>query len=190
MGISQILNEVIAHARTHTLFGGTLAPRITLLHAQLAHAQGCAVRARTCYRVAAQLAGEAGDAGGEAAARAGEVALLIGLRARARVRASGGKVPPLAEEELPQGDGGEEEEEDAELVRLGREVAGTCRGFGGAMRAVGEVIEGVLTTEILKAKFVFHPPEVDLGSLTILTISFCFQTASQECALVCDGDPG
>ncbi|KAJ7039378.1 hypothetical protein C8F04DRAFT_1392448 [Mycena alexandri] len=145
----KILDEVIAHARTHALFGGTLAPRITLLHAQLAHAQGRAARARTCYRVAAQLAGEARDAGGEAAARAGEMALLVGLRARARVRASGREVPPLAEEELAEE---EEEAQDAELVRLGREVAGTCRGLGGAMRAVGEVIEGVLTTEILRAK--------------------------------------
>ncbi|KAJ7740570.1 hypothetical protein B0H16DRAFT_1324320 [Mycena metata] len=150
----KILDEVIAHARTHALFGGTLAPRITLLHAQLAHAQGRAVRAQTCYRVAAQLAAEAKDAGGEAAARAGEVALLVGLRARARVRASGRTVPPLAEEGDGEGmmDDEEEEVQDAELVRLGREVAGTCRGLGGAMRAVGEVIEGVLTTEILRAK--------------------------------------
>ncbi|KAJ7775702.1 hypothetical protein DFH07DRAFT_984776 [Mycena maculata] len=142
----QTLNAVIAHARTHGLFAGALAHRIALLHAHLAHALGRPTRARTCYRVAAQLAEEAGDAGGAAAARAGEVALLVGLRARARLRASGRTPPPLAEEEAEVDIG------EAELVRFGREVAAACRVLGGAMRAVGEVLEGVLTGEILKAK--------------------------------------
>ncbi|KAJ7499880.1 hypothetical protein FB451DRAFT_1014303 [Mycena latifolia] len=141
------LDAVIAHARTHNLFGGTLAHRITLLHGQLAHALGRPARARTCYRVAAHLAQEAGDTAGAVAARAGEVALLVGLRARARARAAGGPQTPLAEEEEGLADVAE-----AELVRMGREVAGECRGLGGAMRAVGEVLEGVLTPEILKAK--------------------------------------
>ncbi|KAJ7174626.1 hypothetical protein C8R46DRAFT_1252427 [Mycena filopes] len=143
----KILDAVIAHARNHSLFGGTLAPRITLLHAQLAHAQGRHVRARTCYRVAAQLAREVADTGGEAAARVGEVTLLVGLRARARIRASGRVVPPLAEPESAA-----DEVDEGELARMGKEVVVTCRGLGGAMRAVGEVLEGVLTTEILKAK--------------------------------------
>ncbi|KAJ6626467.1 hypothetical protein B0H10DRAFT_522151 [Mycena sp. CBHHK59/15] len=135
------LNAVIAHARTHTLFGGALAARITLLHAQLAHALGRAARARTCYRVAAALAEEAGDAGGVGAARAGEVALLVGLRAR---KGAGAKMVMAEEEEV--------DVSDAELECMGREVAGACRGLGGALRAVGEVLEGVLTGEILKAK--------------------------------------
>ncbi|KAJ6579637.1 hypothetical protein DFH09DRAFT_912985 [Mycena vulgaris] len=141
------LDAVIAHTRTHGLFGGALAHRITLLHAQLAHALGRTARARTCYCVAAHLAQEAGDTGGEVAARAGEIALLIGLRARARARAGGREQAPLAEEEEGLADIGE-----AELARMGREVAAACRGLGGAMRAVGEVLEGVLTAEILKAK--------------------------------------
>ncbi|KAF8169050.1 hypothetical protein K438DRAFT_1909571 [Mycena galopus ATCC 62051] len=142
------LDAVIAHTRNHALFGGALAHRITLLHAQLAHALGCPARARTCYRVAARLAEEVGDAGGAVAARAGEVALLVGMRARARARASGRALgPPLAEEEAAFADCG-----DADLAQMGKEVAGACRGLGGAMRAVGEVLEGVLTTEILKAK--------------------------------------
>ncbi|KAJ7683529.1 hypothetical protein B0H17DRAFT_31447 [Mycena rosella] len=141
------LDAVIAHARTHGLFGGALAHRITLLHAQLAHALGRPARARTCYRVAAHLAQEAGDTGGAVAARAGEVALLVGLRARERVRGAGREPAPLAGKEEGLVDLGE-----AELLRMGREVAAECRGLGGAMRAVGEVLDGVLTTEILKAK--------------------------------------
>ncbi|KAJ6544356.1 hypothetical protein B0H19DRAFT_1170438 [Mycena capillaripes] len=140
------LDAVIAHARTYGLFGGALAHRITLLHAQLAHALGRPARARTCYRVAAQLALEADDAGGLVAARAGEVVLLVGIRARARTRVVGRKHVPLTEE-TEFVDVGE-----AELAQMGREVAASCRGLGGAMRAVGEVLEGVLTTEILKAK--------------------------------------
>ncbi|KAJ7476881.1 hypothetical protein B0H11DRAFT_1303136 [Mycena galericulata] len=143
----QALNGVIAHARTHGLFVGALAHRIALLHAHLAHALGRPSRARTCYRVAAHLAEEVGDAGGAVAARAGEVALLIGLRARARARATGREPPPLAEEDAELADVGE-----AELARLGQEVAGACRALGGGMRAVGEVLEGVLSAEILKAK--------------------------------------
>lgn len=141
------LDAVIAHVRTHGLFGGALAHRITLLHAQLAHALGRAARARTCYRVAAQLAYEAGDASGAVAARAGEITLLVGLRARARARAGGQPLTPLAEAEE-----GLVDVEEADLVRLCHEVAEECRGLGGAMRAVGEVLEGVLTTEILTAK--------------------------------------
>ncbi|KAF7333041.1 hypothetical protein MVEN_02410600 [Mycena venus] len=147
------LDAVIAHARTHRLFGGTLAHRVTLLHAQLAHALGRPARARTCYRVAARLAEEADDASGMVAARAGEVALLVGMRARARARAGERSlVPPLADEAEAAFVDVEDEDGEGELARIGKEVAGACRGLGGAMRAVGEVLEGVLTTEILKAK--------------------------------------
>ncbi|KAJ7037276.1 hypothetical protein C8F04DRAFT_1232712 [Mycena alexandri] len=155
-----ILDEVIGRARTHAPFGGTLALHITLLHAQLEHAQGHAVHTRTCYRVAAQLVTEAKDTGGEAAARAEEAALLVGLRARAR---------EMMDEE-------EEEAQDAKLVRLGQEVAETCRGLGGAMRAVGKVIEGVLTTEILRAKQYFkhaltYTTETHLRALVLALIA-------------------
>nr|GAT51110.1 predicted protein [Mycena chlorophos] len=136
------LNEVIAHTRTFGLFEGTLAPRITLLHAQLAHARGQAKRAQTCYRVAAKLATAAGDIAGSVAARVGEVVLLLGLRARARV-------DPLAR--IPMADDKVDVDE-KDLERMAHEVAASCRGLGGAMRAVGEVIEGVLTSEILTAK--------------------------------------
>ncbi|KAJ7342640.1 hypothetical protein DFH08DRAFT_783042 [Mycena albidolilacea] len=144
------LDAVIAHARTHALFSGALAHRITLLHAQLAHALGRPARARKCYQVAARLAEEGGDAGGVVAARAGEVALLVGMRARARARTTGRALEsPLVEADADAvfADCG-----DAELAQMGKEVAGVCRGLGGAMRAVGEVLEGVLTAEILKAK--------------------------------------
>ncbi|KAJ6473127.1 hypothetical protein C8R45DRAFT_835641 [Mycena sanguinolenta] len=145
------LDAVIAHTRNHALFGGALAHRITLLHAQLAHALGRPARARTCYRVAAHLAEEVGDTGGVVAARAGEVALIVGMRARAKAKAAGRALDlPLAEESKAEAafvDCGE-----SELAQIGKELAIACRGLGGAMRAVGEVLEGVLTTEILKAK--------------------------------------
>ncbi|KAF7354469.1 hypothetical protein MVEN_01136100 [Mycena venus] len=141
------LDAVIAHARTHGLFGGSLAHRITLLHAQLAHALGLPARAQTCYRVAVQLAREAGDVAGEVAARAGEVALLLGLRARAQ--AGRREQLPLAEE------GACADVDDAELARMGREVAGACMGLGGALRAVGEILEGVLASAIFKAQHHF-----------------------------------
>ncbi|KAF7324036.1 Carboxylic ester hydrolase [Mycena kentingensis (nom. inval.)] len=120
------LNEAIAHTRTFGLFEGTMAPRITLLHAQLAHARGQAGRARTCYRLASKLALAAGDTAGSVSARVGEVILLLGLHARVDVE----KV----------------------LEQMGHDVTAACRGLGGAMRAVGQVTEGVLTTEILTAK--------------------------------------
>ncbi|KAJ7618530.1 hypothetical protein FB45DRAFT_931858 [Roridomyces roridus] len=143
----QKLNEVIAHARTHGLFAGALAHRITLLHAHLAHALGRTTRAYTCYRVAVQLAEEVGDVAGSASARAGEVALLVGLRSRARLRACGRELIPLAEEDEDLANIGQ-----AELGRLGQEAAAACGVLGGGMRAVGEVLQGVLTTEILTAK--------------------------------------
>ncbi|KAK7053719.1 hypothetical protein R3P38DRAFT_2761465 [Favolaschia claudopus] len=144
------LDAVIAHARNHSLFGGALAHRITLLHAQLAHALGRAARARTCYRVAAALADDVGDTAGAVAARAGEIALFVGMRARAKARAGGRSLgPPLAEDMEAEG---MFQDSDDELAQTAKEVVVACRGLGGAMRAVGEVLEGVLTLEILKAK--------------------------------------
>nr|GAT50893.1 predicted protein [Mycena chlorophos] len=125
------LNHVIAHTRTFGLFEGTLAPRITLLHAQLAHARGQVNLAQTCCRVAAKLATGAGDIAGSVAAHVGEVVLLLGLWTRARV-------DPLAR--IPMAD------DNKELERMTHEVAASCRGLGGAMRAV------VLTSEILTVK--------------------------------------
>ncbi|KAJ6607581.1 hypothetical protein B0H10DRAFT_2439499 [Mycena sp. CBHHK59/15] len=68
-----------------------------------------AARARTCYRVAAALAAETGDAGGVGAARAGEVVLLVGLRVR---KGAGAKMVMAEEEEV--------DVSDAELGRMGR----------------------------------------------------------------------
>ncbi|KAJ7249012.1 hypothetical protein C8J57DRAFT_1672222 [Mycena rebaudengoi] len=114
----QTLDAVIAHALTHALFHGMLAHRVTLLHAQLAHALGRAARrARTD-------------------------------RARGRWRFLWG----CTRRGCKDADGGELQVGDAELARMGHEVAAACRGLGGAMRAVGGVLEGVLTGEILKAK--------------------------------------
>ncbi|KAF7331392.1 hypothetical protein MKEN_00017200 [Mycena kentingensis (nom. inval.)] len=139
------LNEAIAHTRTFGLFEGTMAPRITLLHAQLAHARGQAGRARTCYRIASKLALAAGDTAGSVSARVGEVILLLGLHARGRLTED--VRMPMAD-----GDPGLVDVEEKVLEQMGHDVAAACRGLGGAMRAVGEVIEGVLTTEILTAK--------------------------------------
>ena len=107
------------------------APRITLHHAHLAHALGQSARAVRCYRVAADLA----DVGTfvRAAARAGEVLLRIGLRG-GRFCAEDGSA------------------EDAEIVELGREAVGLCRGMGGTLEAAGHLLSACLSKEIVKSK--------------------------------------
>jgi hypothetical protein len=84
-------------------------------------------------------------------ARAGEVALRIGLeRARGRVRGGEGMD---VDGESESGGGGLDEE----TRKMGKEVALECRGMGGTLEAIGQVIEACLSDEIIKSKYVlFH----------------------------------
>jgi hypothetical protein len=91
-------------------------------------------RGKDCYRVAAYLArGEKGEVvAGKfvgVAARAGEVMLRIGVARK-------------------DGEGGLDEE----TKRIGADVARECRGMGGTLEAIGQVIEACLADEILKSK--------------------------------------
>ncbi|PCH34372.1 hypothetical protein WOLCODRAFT_113675 [Wolfiporia cocos MD-104 SS10] len=124
------LNTLIAHTRTHSLFPLFVA-RIALHHAYLAHALGQTARALQCYRVAAHRAERGSFV--EVAARAGEVALRIGVQQHANGMS--------AEDE------GVVQEYEEEL-----QVAKACQGQGGALEAVGHVVEACVTPEILKAK--------------------------------------
>ncbi|KAL6307835.1 hypothetical protein BKA93DRAFT_727071 [Sparassis latifolia] len=132
----QNLDALIAHTRTYELFP-RYAARIALHHAHLAHALGQSSRALQCYRAAAHHAERGSFV--EIAARAGEVALQIGLRRGMRT----------ASDELEDGD----EDGDTMLEReMGMDVARACRGMGGALEAVGRILEACLTSEILRSK--------------------------------------
>ncbi|KII93109.1 hypothetical protein PLICRDRAFT_170892 [Plicaturopsis crispa FD-325 SS-3] len=125
------------------------APLVTLLHAQLAHAMGRGARAAQCYAVAAELA--SGTNGRqdrshldteksalsyvEAAARAGEVALRIGMEAAG----------------LPEDEKGPANIRE-ETQKMGVEAVRLCAGHGGVLEAAGTVLQACITTEIVKAK--------------------------------------
>ena len=96
-------------------------------------------------------------------ARAGEVALRIGLeRARGRVR-GGGEEGMDVDGESESGGGGLDEE----TRKMGKEVALECRGMGGTLEAIGQVIEACLSDEIIKSKYVlFH--KVKQPTLTLI----------------------
>ena len=82
------------------------------------------------------------------AARAGEVALSVGL---ARGGGSGGDGMGM----LVDGDGAVAETGLDEYTKtMGRQVARECQGMGGTLEAVGQVIEACLSDEILKSKYV------------------------------------
>ena len=68
-------------------------------------------------------------------ARAGEVALRLGLRAQYK---KDNPRTPL--------------NDDPGLSEMAREVIVECRTFSGSLRAVGELLEAVLSPEIVKAK--------------------------------------
>jgi hypothetical protein len=70
------LNELIEFLRLHDLFP-QFAARVSLHHAHLAHALGVIPRAKTCYQVAAHLAGESTWVW--AVAVAGEIGLDVGI---------------------------------------------------------------------------------------------------------------
>ncbi len=69
------------------------------------------------------------------AARAGEVALRLGLRAQYK---KDNPRTPL--------------NSDPGLDEMAREVTVECRTFPGTLRAIGELLEAVLSPEIVKAK--------------------------------------
>lgn len=76
------------------------------------------------------------------AARAGELWLRIGL-----LRQTSQK--DMAEEQR--------EKELNRLRKIGESVMKDCRGLGGTLEAIAEVLDSCLTKEFLKAKFVFEP---------------------------------
>lgn len=167
--LTQALNELTAHTRSQELFPA-YAARITLQHAQLAHARGDLDRALKCYRVAGWVAtnGNSSDTKDRerdewvrVAARAGEVWLRVGLLRQAavetaahnrnRVIADGdGEVEIEAEDQMETG----LEHEMEELRTLGAEVAEECEGLGGTLMAIGEVLRACIGKELLKAKYV------------------------------------
>ena len=121
-----------------------------MYHAHLAHALHRTDQALEYYRVTAHLAGKeerngrtaiSGESGNvhagvavarfiRVAAQAGEVGLRIGM-ARENM---GGQVI------------------DDKLNKWGADIAKECRTLGGALEAVGQVIEACLTEEIIIAK--------------------------------------
>ncbi|KAK0209314.1 hypothetical protein DFS33DRAFT_1498375, partial [Desarmillaria ectypa] len=125
------LAALTAHARTKGLFDA-LAARIMLHHAHLAHTKGDTQIAGDYYRAAAYLAedGPARDDYVRTAARAGEVALRIGVWAR-----------------------GEQDEDSWEAIRKeGFSVLDDCQIQGGTLKSIGTLIDACLSSEILKAK--------------------------------------
>ncbi|KAI0275428.1 hypothetical protein BC834DRAFT_852822 [Gloeopeniophorella convolvens] len=124
----EALSGLIAHTRTTGLFS-SYSPRITLHHAHLAHALGQSARAATCYRVAAALAEADNASDVRAAALAGDAGLQLGL-----LRSRGGGAA------------------NERVIQRAHEAAEACRGLGGTLEAVGEVLEACLSVEIIKSK--------------------------------------
>ncbi|KAI0095066.1 hypothetical protein BDY19DRAFT_880730 [Irpex rosettiformis] len=124
------LNVLIAHTRSNSVFS-YFSARITLHHAHLAHALNQTPRALACYRVAACSAGH--DDFVSLSAQAGEAILLLGLESGKENDAS-----PITE------------------GRIGRKeamsIAKACRCMGGTLEAVGQVLEALVSPEILRAK--------------------------------------
>jgi hypothetical protein len=169
---------VISYTRTQGIFPSYVA-RLTLHEAQLAHAQNKPERALDCYQVASWLSRKRDSRtstfprytkpatikkytngteplntnadndemiGGEedtwinAAARAGELWLRIGL----------------LRQSLPTKMGEEEREKELNRLRkIGESVTKDCRGLGGTLEAIAEVLDSCLTKEFTTAKYNF-----------------------------------
>ncbi|EKM61558.1 uncharacterized protein PHACADRAFT_204728 [Phanerochaete carnosa HHB-10118-sp] len=129
----QNLAQLIAHTRTYNIFP-YFAARISLHHAHLAHAIGQTSRAMECYRVAAALAEDGSFV--QTTAQASGIVLRVGVRAQS-VRL-----------------GKRKESVDVEEVSAteAMQVTKACRNLGGTLGAVGQVIEALLSNEILKTK--------------------------------------
>lgn len=144
----QNLNELIAHAQNHNIFD-EYAARITLHHAHLVHALGRTDRALDCYQVAAHISSETSFV--HVAARAGELACVIGERAsHASYRED-----TMDVEGSVSRDAGLTDEEREEV----REVAELCHEMGGALEAIGELLEACASVEIVKSKYVGLPSQ-------------------------------
>ncbi len=141
----QHLDILIAHTRTYGIFP-LFSARIALHHAHLAHALARPARALRCYRAAAYHS----DTGSlvNIAARAGEVALCVGMRRRKTILDDKWLhgLSEADEEWVDEGD-------DGGLEQRGMEVIKMCRGMGGTLEAIGQVLEACFTPEILKAKY-------------------------------------
>ncbi|KAG5642228.1 hypothetical protein DXG03_003373 [Asterophora parasitica] len=158
------LDTLVAHTRTHGLFPA-YAARITLMHAQLAHARGDVERAVRCYKVAGWVASGRGGGEGEevekerdewvrVAARVGEVWVRLGILRRDK-RAGDEDNGDLQETRAEDGlryRQREQEHELEDLRRLGKDVMAECEGLGGTLMAVGEVLRACLGDEFLGAK--------------------------------------
>ncbi|KAI0756062.1 hypothetical protein C8Q80DRAFT_1090902 [Daedaleopsis nitida] len=139
------LDILIAHTRTYDIFS-LFSARIALHHAHLAHALARPARALRCYRAAAHHSEP--ESFVNIAARAGEIALRVGvLRRKATMGDSWRRGLSETDEEWT-----EEDVELDELEARGGEVIYLCRGMGGTLEAVGEVLDACFTPEILKSK--------------------------------------
>ncbi|RPD54496.1 hypothetical protein L226DRAFT_539879 [Lentinus tigrinus ALCF2SS1-7] len=138
------LDILIAHTRSYDIFH-LFSARIALHHAHLAHALARPARALRCYRAAAHHS-EPGSFV-NVAARAGEIALCVGVQQRkATMGDTWRQGLSETDEEWTEGD-------DAEgLEARGSEVIKLCCGMGGTLEAIGQVLEACFTPEILKAK--------------------------------------
>ncbi|KIY43932.1 hypothetical protein FISHEDRAFT_51821 [Fistulina hepatica ATCC 64428] len=154
---------LIAHTRSYKLFDW-YAPRITLLHAHLAHSQAglefAIAAARTTVGAplksserepwTALLAQDASDKWLSIAARAG----LFGL--------SIGRLSPEAEQSRKAFEAG------LDRLRIeGAPLVRECQGLGGKLAAVGRMLEACLSTEVITSK-------------QLLRQSLNYTTASQD----------
>ncbi len=142
----QNLDVLIAHTRTYDIFP-LFSARIALHHAHLAHALARPARALRCYRAAAHHS-EPGSFV-NVAARAGEIALCVGVRRRKATMGEAWRQGlSLTDDDWT------EDDEAEDLEERGAEVIELCHGMGGTLEAIGQVLEACFTPEILKAKYV------------------------------------
>ncbi|KAI1791986.1 hypothetical protein LXA43DRAFT_1181381 [Ganoderma leucocontextum] len=139
------LDTLISHTRTYDIFP-FFSARIALHHAHLAHALARPARALRCYHAAAQHSDPSSFV--HVAARAGEAALCVGIHRRRHALGDEWREGlSAADDNWPDG------YEDWEVVSArGREVLKACRGMGGTLEAIGQVLESCFTPEILKSK--------------------------------------
>ncbi|RDX44285.1 hypothetical protein OH76DRAFT_1359850 [Lentinus brumalis] len=142
--VERNLDVLIAHTRTYDIFP-LFSARIALHHAHLAHALARPARALRCYRAAAHHS-EPGSFV-NVAARAGEIALCVGVRRRKATMGEAWRQGlSLTDDDWT------EDDEAEDLEERGAEVIELCHGMGGTLEAIGQVLQACFTPEILKAK--------------------------------------
>jgi len=137
------MNVLIAHTRTWDVFD-EFSARIALHHAHLAHSLAKSSEALGYYTVASTLS-EAGSFV-DVAATLGRAELLIGLSVQPQGSPTHGSVENDARPSPPANANNEE------LLALSSRAVRLTKGMGGTLEAAGKVIQGVTSTEILKAK--------------------------------------